>query len=267
MHTGLHALALILLTLPAPGDAQDRRPLREARSENGRYRLRIDAGREESRRCRAALFEHTRPQERGRRLWREKLVNEVAPRHALIRNDGRFVITLDEFRRGGAAHAVVVYDERGELLREFDLRELLHGDDWKHVTAERRAIEWLSDATLTFVDSPPQFVIKLEWSREIRIDLEEIELVGKRPRSDHPASKPADREKTGSAGVPLDPAIPPEILALLEQPTSAPAGDGKATTESTTMEAILLALAKLQQLASASGVDVDVAGAIATPLA
>ena len=92
-------LSRILLTLPAPGDAQDRRPLREARSENGRYRLRIDAGREESRRCRAALFEHTRPQERGRRLWREKLVNEVAPRHALIRNDGRFVITLDEFRR------------------------------------------------------------------------------------------------------------------------------------------------------------------------
>ena len=109
-----------VLGLSAPQtEGRDPHPLREARSEGGRYHLRVDAGRGESGRCRAALFESAGEAKRGRLVWRAKLVNEVAPGRVLIRDDGRFVVTLDEFRRGGAAHAVVIYDERGELLREF----------------------------------------------------------------------------------------------------------------------------------------------------
>ncbi len=263
MYVRLYVLALLLLTLPAPGNGEDRRPLREARSDNGRYHLRIDAGRGEYRRCRATLFEQVAEQKRDRRVWRAKLVSQVAPRHALIRNDGCFVVTLDEFRRGGAAHALVIYNEHGKLLREFDLRELLHGDDWKQVTVAQGAVEWLSEAEFTFVDSPPQFVIKLRGGRELRIDLEEIKLLPRKPGADAPTSRPSG-DKSRAEGDATDPAIPPEILALLEAPTSAPAPAGEAASEAATAEAILRALAQLQQLSNVSGIDADVASAIAS---
>ncbi len=205
--------ALIPLLLESTALAEDRRPLREARSENGRFQLRIDPGRRSersSRRARATLFARGTEKARGRTVWRARLANDVAPGYAFPRNDGRFVVTLDEFGRGGAAHAVVTYDHRGKPLREFSLRELLRGDDWKQVKLKRRAIEWLPGAEFTFVDSPPQFVIKLKWQREIRIDLERLQIVG--------------QETKGAQGnTDSHAAIPPEILALLETPTSAPA--------------------------------------------
>ncbi len=229
-----------------PSVARDRRPLREARSEDGRYHLRIDAGRGEYRRCRATLFEQVAEQKRGRQKWRAKLVNEVAPGRALIRNDGRFVVTLDEFRRGGAAHAVVIYGERGKLLRDFGLRELLRGDDWGHVRVVRRAIEWLPEATFAFVDSPPQFVIKLAWDREIRIDLVRLEIVGE------PKAAATTQPQTSAA----DEAIPPEILALLAAATSAPA-DGANRAPVPVEEAVQRALLELHRLATLAGVEVE----------
>jgi hypothetical protein len=211
--------------------------------------LRIDVGHGESRHCRATLFESAGEAKRGRLLWRAKLVNEVAPSQAVIRDDGRIVVTLDEFRRGGAAHAVVIYDERGELLREYDLRELLHGDDWKHVSVKRRAIEWLNDATLAFVESPPQFAIKLAWGREIRIDLEQLAIVGQREAA--ATSRPHADEASDT--------IPPEILALFAAATSAPADAEAAMAETAvpTDEAMQRALLELYGMATAAGVEVE----------
>jgi hypothetical protein len=205
--------AAIVLMLAGGARAQDPQPLREAHSENGRFHLRIDPGYQNRRgsvHARATLSEHRAESARRRRVWRARLASDVAPVYACLRDDGRFVVTLDEFERGGAAHAVVVYDHRGRLVREFSLRELLHGDDWKQVKVERRAVEWLPGAEFTFVNSPPQFVIKLKWRREIRIDLERSRVI--------------DRDSSGASAESesLD-AIPPEILALLEMPTSAPA--------------------------------------------
>ena len=250
-------LVAALLAVSAPlAEGRDRRPLREARSENGRYRLRIDAGRGEYRRCRATLFEQVAEQKRDRRVWRARLVSQVAPRHALIRNDGRFVVTLDEFRRGGAAHALVIYDERGKLLREFDLRELLHGDDWKHVTVERKSIEWLLEATFVFAESPPQFVIKLKWGREIRIDLETLEIVGKRATASRPTGETEAVATTQPQTREADDAIPPEILALLQTATSAPV-EGIDGAVASAEQIVRQALLELHRLATSAGVEVE----------
>jgi hypothetical protein len=252
-------LAAIVLTLPDSAAAQERRPLREARSENGRFRLRIHPGqphRGESGSCRAVLFERLEDTRHEREVWNAKLVNEVAPRHVLIRDDGRFVVTLDEFRRGGAAHALVVYDERGRQLREFGLRELLRGDDWKNLEVKQRAVEWLPGATFAFVDEPAQFLIKLKWGREIRIDLEKQEVVRDAGKIEGGAG---DEQETGaekpSGGA--EAAIPPEILALLEQPTSAPATAAAEATKETSEQAVERALGELQRLAAESGVEVE----------
>jgi hypothetical protein len=250
----LLAATLAVSTIPAEG--RDRRPLREARSENDRYHLQIDGGRGESRRCHAALFEHPPKERHARRVWREKLVNEVAPGYALIRDDGRFVITLDEFRRGGAAHALVIYNERGKLLREFELRELLHGDDWKHVNVEQRAIEWLSEAEFTFVDSPPQFDIKLEWEREIRIDLETLQIVGKGAEASGPSGEMEVAATTQPRTCEADDAVPPEILALLEAATSGPS-TGSDHAAASAQQVVQQALLKLHALAMSAGVEVE----------
>jgi hypothetical protein len=215
-------LAVTPLVLASTVFAHERQPLREARSENGRFRLQIRPGRDHAARARATLLERAKDRGPERRVWQARLVNEVAPLQACIRNDGRFMVTLDEFRRGGAAHAVVVYDQRGKLLREFTLPEVLRGDDWKHAKLKREAIEWLGGARFSFGDEPPQFLIKLRWGREIRINLEKVAIVGQED------GRPPDNEAND--------AILPEIRALLEAnamttdptPQTNPAADGSA---------------------------------------
>jgi hypothetical protein len=254
MRNRAHLLVVMVLGLAvAEAEGRGSRPLREARSQNGRYHLRIDAGRGEQRRCRAALFERAPAQARERQVWRARLRNEVAPCRALIRDDGCFVVTLDEFRRGGAAHALVIYDERGKLLREFDLRELLQGDDWKHVTVAQRAIDWLSEAEFAFADSPPQFVIALKWGHELRIDLEQIELVGSQATNLEPGGHGAAPLTTRPGSGAADDAIPPEVLALLTAANSS-AGD---QAPAATGEIVQRALLELHRLATLAGVEVE----------
>ena len=244
------AFCFLLITLGLAGERDpaslDRRPLREARSKNELFRLRVHSGRPSRAaggHCRAVLFKQVGAKASARRVWTATLANEIAPRQALIRDDGRFVVTLDEFRRGGAAHAVVIYGQQGKRLREFGLRELLRGDDWDNLKVERRAIEWLSGADFTFVDKPPQFVITLEWGREIHIDLEHLEI-----------AKDAGVSQQGDSEMKTD--IPPEILALLAQTTSAPSTTGEALTEGSD-QAVLHALEELGRLAALSGVEVE----------
>lgn len=224
--------------------ADEREPLREVRSENGRFRLQIRPGRgpgHAAAPARATLLEQVGKRDRERRVWQGLLANDVAPEIAQIRDDGRFVVTLNEFRCGGAAHALVIYNRRGRQLREFVLPELLRSDDWKHVQLERKAIQWLPGSTFRFLEQPPQFVIQLKWQREIRIDLEKLAVVG-------PGSG-------GPAGDQTNDAIPPEILALLE--ANASAADGAPGVDPATARATQAAVAAMQQIAKALGLDIE----------
>jgi hypothetical protein len=168
-------MALVSAEVVAAGDD---RPLRSAKSDNDRFELRIELGRpgRVARPCQAALYARDDGGgRRGDRVWQRALVNEAAPLYALVRDDGRFVVTLDEFRRGGARHAVVIYGAEGQLLRHFLLQDLLQPADWEHVEVRRRAVQWLDGAKLRFDDH--QFVIELKWGRTIRIDLRTLMLV------------------------------------------------------------------------------------------
>jgi len=156
-----------------------RLPIREVPSPHGRYVLRIDAGRVARDRalpCRATL---ARQAESGAlsAVWERTLVNDAAPAHAFVRDDGRFVVTLDEFRRGGARHALVIYGRQGELLRHFLLSDLLERDDWTHVRTSSREVDWLSGAQAGFVPGGDEFAIRLKWGRTVRIDLKRLAVV------------------------------------------------------------------------------------------
>lgn len=190
-------LALIPTVAPA-----DERPLRATRSENGRFELRIDPGRDGRTPCTAELLDRRPERGQGRERWSGRLVNAVAPAQAFIRDDAQFVVTLDEFRFGGSRCAVAVYDHAGAHRRTFELRELLSGGDWREVRSEGRSIDWLSGAQCEFAEERPQFVIRLRWGRVVRIDLERLAL----------DVEPGEIDAAAEGD---DAAIPPELLALL----------------------------------------------------
>ena len=146
-------VAILLVTAAAVADGE--RPLREARSQNGRFVLRVEPGQpgRAGRSCTATLFGESQSGRAGRRVWERALVNDAAPTHAAVRDDGRFVVTLDEYRRGGARNAVVIYGSEGELLRHFLLSDLLEKDDWPPVKVDRRELGWLTDARLAVYPS------------------------------------------------------------------------------------------------------------------
>jgi len=180
--------------------AEGERPLREARSANGRFTLRVEPGRpgRTARGCQATLVDGADLNSRRRRVWERTLVNDVAPAQALIRDDGRFVVTLDEYRRGGARHALVIYGAQGELLRHFVLTDLLEKVDWSKVTVERRAVRWLQEARPAFDTAANEFVIQLASGRTIRVDLKTLRVV-------------RGKETAGAD----EGAVPAEVLALL----------------------------------------------------
>lgn len=199
-------LTVAVTALSAPGQEPgrgDRRPLREVRSANGRFVLEILPARPGSgvkRRCAAKLTQSSERGGRGRTLWETALVNDVAPGRAFVRNDGRYVVTLDEFRVGGARNALVIYGEKGRLLRHFILTDLLGGDDWRKVRIHRRSIDWLRGARTGFDDDANQFVITLAWGSVIRIDLKTLHIIR------GAAEKDAAAENIE---------LPPEIMAAL----------------------------------------------------
>jgi hypothetical protein len=178
-NAGRAVLCLAILLATAAVALGVERPLREVRSGNGRYTLTIDPGQpgRSGRDCRGELSESSARGRTARRVWDRALVNDAAPGQAFIRDDGRFVVTLDEYRRGGARNALVVYGERGELLRHFLLTDLLEKGDWKHVKAEGREVVWLKDARCAFGPQADRFVIELPWGRKIPIDLKTLRVI------------------------------------------------------------------------------------------
>lgn len=182
------------------------RPQREYTSADGRLTLRVERGRpgrSAARSCRATLIAREAGAgesgvEKPGPRWERPLVNEGSPVAAAIRNDGRFVVTLGEAPRGRLQNALVIYGDRGQLLRHFLLSDLLSRDDWRHVDlqARSRGADWLKDAQLEFIPEPEQFVATLPWGREVRVDLKSLRLVR-------------------AAGEAADDELPPDVLAML----------------------------------------------------
>jgi hypothetical protein len=170
---------LIAATTWAAGEGGSA-PLREANSANGRFQLQIRPGRPGDsaiRGCKAGLYERSGERARSRPRWERFLVNDIAPGRAFVRDDGRFVVTLDEHTYGGARNALVIYGEHGELLRHFLLSDLLDRSGWTDVKKRGQSLNWLEGAGFQFLDTPPTFLITLRQGREIGIDLQKLEVV------------------------------------------------------------------------------------------
>lgn len=220
-------LALVLIiTLAAASSPAANTPLRQVESPDGSFVLRIDPGDPDwGRSCRAMLNHRASGRGIGRRVWQRSLVNDTAPVRAFVRNDGRFVVTLDEHTLGGRRNALVVYGPEGRLLRHFALGDLLTAEDWMHVTLDDNRVAWADDAPCAFTDDDT-FTIHLPWDHALRIDLRTLQP------ADGPVAH-AIEDVPPAIRAALYDHIPPESLVPPQpttQPTVAPSIEEPAAT-------------------------------------
>jgi hypothetical protein len=61
-------------------------------------------------------------------IWNKPLVNLDSPVKAIVANDGKSVITIDDWHSKGYEHTFVIYGEGGELIKDFELKDM---PDWQ----------------------------------------------------------------------------------------------------------------------------------------
>jgi hypothetical protein len=102
--------------------------------------------------------------------WSGELVN--IPVIAYVADDGKHVVTFDTWAKLGYEHALVIYDDHGAVVVDYDLEALLSADEIAssvvHTVSARR---WLQGATIAFDNGGRDIVIKLQWGKRVRVAL------------------------------------------------------------------------------------------------
>jgi len=114
--------------------------------------------------------------ERGdeRVLWRTKLIN--VPVYAIVCENGKHVVTRDTWAHVGYEHCLVVYGERGQVIVDFNLEDLLTADEIASIPASAGSRSW-SDRDITEFDDHSrrdEFVIRMKhkgWTKALRVTL------------------------------------------------------------------------------------------------
>jgi len=57
-------------------------------------------------------------------IWNEPLANLVSPVEIIVANDGKSIITIDDWHSRGREHTLVIYGEGGELIKDFELKDI-----------------------------------------------------------------------------------------------------------------------------------------------
>jgi hypothetical protein len=93
------------------------------------------------------------------------LVNEVSPVAALVSNDGRFVVTFDNWHSVGYGDdVVVIYRTTGDLVRKFALQDLLTEGDIEILPHSTSSIWWGGDHYVD--DAKNMLVLKIVSNRK-----------------------------------------------------------------------------------------------------
>jgi len=102
--------------------------------------------------------------------WSRELVN--IPVSAFVADDASRLVTFDTWAKLGYEHALVIYDEQGAVVVDYDLEALLSADEIAssvvHTVSARR---WLQGATIAFDNGGRDIVITLQWGKRIRVAL------------------------------------------------------------------------------------------------
>jgi hypothetical protein len=107
-------------------------------------------------------------------IWRAKLVN--IPNRAILAESGKYVITLDSWLSTGFEHCLVVYGEKGKVIADFKLEDLLTAKEIEVLPASVTHRGWSDKDIADFEDRSRQdeLVIRMKykaWTKVIRLSL------------------------------------------------------------------------------------------------
>ena len=101
-------------------------------------------------------------------VWEAKLVN--TPHRVLVDDSGKFVVTIDTYGNAGFAHSVVLYGDKGKVIRDFKLEDLLTEDEiMKNVARSKSSRWWAGKAD--FQMESDHLVVRLNWGKVVRVEL------------------------------------------------------------------------------------------------
>ena len=102
--------------------------------------------------------------------WSRELVN--IPVSGFVADDASHLVTFDTWAKLGYEHALVIYDDQGAVVVDYDLEALLSAEEIAssvvHTVSARR---WLQGATIAFDNGGRDLVIRLQWGKRIRVAL------------------------------------------------------------------------------------------------
>lgn len=76
-------------------------------------------------------------------IWEHQIANDVAPVSALVRDDGEYAITFDDWHGTGyGPHAVVIYGAGGKAVRALALSDIVPADYIKALPHSVSSIRW-----------------------------------------------------------------------------------------------------------------------------
>jgi len=114
-------------------------------------------------------------------IWRAKLVN--IPNRAILVESGKYAVTLDSWRSAGFDHCLVVYGEKGKVIADFKLEDLLTAKEIESLPASVTHRGWSDKGIAEFEDrsrEQEELVIRMKhrgWTKVIRLTLSTGKLV------------------------------------------------------------------------------------------
>ncbi|KEO88809.1 hypothetical protein EH31_15345 [Erythrobacter longus] len=93
--------------------------------------------------------------------WQGPLENVIAPTHAMVKDDGRYVVTFDNwYSTGHGKNVLVIYREDGSLVRSMELTDIVpqyYKDTLPHSVS---SVNWLTDAL--FVENEDAIILEID---------------------------------------------------------------------------------------------------------
>ncbi len=105
-----------------------------------------------------------------KKLWEAKLVN--IPHWVLVSDCGKYVVTIDTYANLGYKHVLVVYGEKGKIIADFALKDLLSEDEiLKNVDHSVSSRHWADDTKFEFAPTNDQLALTFKWGKKMAISL------------------------------------------------------------------------------------------------
>jgi len=171
-------LSLVLSSAACADDLIAPGPRIYAQSSSGKYAIKILPGTSADKD--EGVFFTLDKEGKEEVIWRTKLVNIPGP--AIIAENGKYVITLDTFGRIDE-HCLVVYGEKGKVIADFKLEDLLTAREIESIPRTVTMRGWHDKGIAEFEDRSfgyDDLLIRMKhkgWAKVIRISLSSGKIV------------------------------------------------------------------------------------------